>query len=179
MRDEDHTYRKGDCAANGPVLLLSVAGQAEEAADRPAAGAARRHLDAIISRLHAIIPDLMPYPYADAYPILNAYHGVEYKKLTGRTEALVSEYIKPANVARVVARVAGRPVIAFGGRARRTCCAACITPLMVGRHPSSLNRITNAQARGDTPSERAASRYDVASAGLLRSLRAIDPDLAQ
>lgn len=176
MRDEDHTYREGDCAPNGPVLLLSVAGQTEEAARRPAAGAARRHLDAIISRLHAVIQELMPYPYADAYPILNAHHGVEYKELTHRTEAPVSEYIKPANVARVVARVAGRPVIAFGSRAKRTCRAAGITPLMTGRHPSSLNRITNAQARGDTPSERAASRYDAASAGLLGSLRSIDPD---
>lgn len=170
MADEDHSYRSGHGATGCPVLILSVAGKAEAQAGRPAAGRARDHLDAILSRLHAARPDLFPHADADAYPILNAHPGVEYRGLTGRTEAPASDYVDVANLARVRARVAGRSVVAFGSRARRTCAAAGIVPLMTGRHPSSLNRVRNIDVYGETPADRTASRYDQAAAVLLQTL---------
>jgi len=152
--------------------MLSVAGQAEEAARRPAAGAANGHLDAILTRLHAARPDIFPYAEADSYTLLNAHPGIEYAALTGRTEAPSREYVTPGNIDRVRSAVGARPVVAFGARARRTCRAAGIRPVATGRHPSSLNRMRDASIDAPTPAARASQRYDIAALQMLRTIAA-------
>ncbi len=165
MRTEDHSYRRG--RPDAPLILLSVAGRLEERDNRPAAGAARRHLTEILTRLHQLAPDLVPYAEADDYSILNANSGIEYKAKTGRTEPRLSENLTPENLQRIRDHVGGRPVLAFGVLARHTAAAAGIEPKMRGRHPSSLNRIRNSEVPAPTAGERRAKRYDIAAREML------------
>jgi hypothetical protein len=170
MLIENHAYRNG--RAGLPLLMLSVAGRWEAINGRPAAGAAGTHLAQIVKRLHAARPDLAPDAAWEEYPILNAHPGIEYAGLTGRTEAPVTEYLAAANISRVIEYVAGRPVFAFGARARRTCRAASIAWVMTGPHPSSLNRIPNRVVAAETAAGRMRNRYNLAAKLMLDSLSA-------
>lgn len=167
---QDHSYREGDRPGT-PVILLSVAGRLEREENRPAVGASKRNLDRILSIMHLERPDAVPFVDAYDYPILNAHAGVAFDALTGDTEPPKSEYVEAANLKRVVAYVDGRRVMIFGNRALLAAERAELNILMHGLHPSSLNRIPDAQVAGDDKDQRMASRYALAANRMLKSLK--------
>lgn len=167
---QDHSYREGD-RPGAPVILLSVAGRLEREENRPAVGASKRNLDRILSLMHSERPDVVPFADAYDYPILNAHPGVAFDALTGNTEPPKSEYVEVANLRRIVAHVDGRRVMIFGGRALLAAERAELSILMHGLHPSSLNRIPDAQVGGDDKDQRMAARYALAASRMLKSLR--------
>lgn len=138
---EDHAYRHG--APGCPLLMFSAGGNAEAQKGRPSAGRNQTMLKHLLVHLHRDAPAVFASVEADDYPMLNAWPEIESHTRTKRSEASLAEVRSPTNVVRIIRYVAGRPVIAFGERARCACEAARIRWIGTARHLSlsGLNRI--------------------------------------
>ncbi|MDV2886406.1 hypothetical protein RYX45_14545 [Alkalihalophilus pseudofirmus] len=109
-------YQKG--TKNEVAFVFSCPGAAEEAANKPAAGRTGTNLHQLLTILSQEYGDNIEWS-REAITITNAWSQVEYRELTGRTEATVREVLTEENLTRLEAEL--RPVkkliITSGGRA--------------------------------------------------------------
>jgi hypothetical protein len=120
--------------------------------------------------LHAQAPAIFPSAFRAGYVITNAWPGVEYPALTGRSVPSVQEVMTPANLQRLAEELMGlKWVVACGQQAQAAVRALAETGLLsaqvaVARHLSqrSINMIPGAS---DTP-----GRMAIWCAGVLEQL---------
>ncbi|MED1601715.1 uracil-DNA glycosylase family protein [Alkalihalophilus marmarensis] len=109
-------FQKGK--KNEVAFVFSCPGAAEEAANKPAAGRTGTNLHQLLTILSQKYGENIEWS-REAITITNAWSQVEYRKLTGRTEATVREVLTEENLTRLEAEL--RPVkkliITSGGRA--------------------------------------------------------------
>ncbi|OLS38912.1 hypothetical protein BTR22_04510 [Alkalihalophilus pseudofirmus] len=109
-------FKKG--TKNEVAFVFSCPGAAEEAANKPAAGRTGTNLEQLLNILSQKYGDNIEWS-REAITITNAWSQVEYRKLTGRTEATVREVLTEENLTRLEAelRAVEGLVITSGGRA--------------------------------------------------------------
>jgi hypothetical protein len=109
-------YQKGK--KNEVAFVFSCPGAVEETANKPAAGRTGTNLQQLLTLLSQKYGETIEWT-REAITITNAWSQVEYRKLTGRTEATVREVLTEENITRLEAEL--RPVkqliITSGGRA--------------------------------------------------------------
>jgi len=136
-------YRKGN-KNNKTTIVLSAPGQAEEKANRPAAGQTGKTLQSAIKQLHKKDPSKFPSDKLDDYTIVNAVEDVHYKGKTGRTEGKNSEVLKPKNMSRINDTLkSSKNIVALGDKAQLAVDnSSAKGTVFKGNHPSmqSLNK---------------------------------------
>lgn len=100
-------------------FLFSCPGLKELNSNKPCAGATGSNLDKILDILRTMNPQITtPKTRNDLY-INNAWPLVEYKKITGRTEASISDLNQNWNIVRLRDELAHvKKIIAFGNNAK-------------------------------------------------------------
>ncbi|WP_368503207.1 hypothetical protein AB3N04_13185 [Alkalihalophilus sp. As8PL] len=109
-------FQKG--VKNDVAFVFSCPGAAEEAANRPAAGRTGTNLHQLLFILNSHFREVTEWS-REAITITNAWSKVEYRQLTGRTEATIKEVLSEENLSRLEQELNGveKVIICSGQRA--------------------------------------------------------------
>lgn len=174
-RNTTPDYRRGDADCR-TAFVLSAPGRYECRAGRPAAGQTGVTLGMAVELFTVVDRRTFPSPRLDDYTCLSAWDRIEYRALTGRTEATEAEVLRRENLCRLADYLRGmRFVVALGDRAQLAVCEVLHAGvLFTGCHPSLQRLNTKYHSNAKTPRERRKDRTRQWAQEVLDSRRDIE-----
>lgn len=137
-------------------FVFSCPGKKERECGYVCAGTTGNNLQILIEKLYSLMPETFPSPNKSDYLITNASDRVHYKKLTGDTEAPLSEIFLSGNLSRLKKELEECDiVVCMGDKARSAVSKIEIKGRVVsGTHLSNCNINTHFESKQETASER-------------------------